>query len=270
MQLFDTHCHIQDAPVIKDDSDATYKRWAKAGHPDPVSIIADAADHDVTRMMLVGCSYEDSKRAVDLAAKHANLWASIGIHPHEAALHLQDTDTLKLFAALADSEHVKAVGECGLDYFYEHSPKEAQKEMLHFQLRLAEKHNLPVIFHVREAFEDFWPIFDQYKVKGVLHSFTASQEVLQAALARNLCVGLNGILTFTKDPAQLAMAKAVPLEKMVLETDAPFLTPAPYRGTICLPKHVRVTAEFLADLRGEKLETLADATTQNARLLFDV
>lgn len=270
MQLFDTHCHIQDAPVIKDDDDATYKRWAKAGHPDPAAIIAEAGEHDVTRMMLVGCSLEDSERAVALAGSHDNLWASIGIHPHEAAVHLKKRDALEAFKALAGQAKVKAIGECGLDNFYEHSPKEAQKEMLHFQLQLAQQHGLPVIFHVREAFDDFWPIFDQYKVTGVLHSFTASQEVLQAALARNLYVGLNGILTFTKDPSQLSMAKEVPLEKMVLETDAPFLTPAPYRGTICLPKHVRVTATFLANLRGESLATLADSTTQNARLLFDV
>ena len=163
------------------------------------------------------------------------------------------------------------LGECGLDYYYENSPKEAQKAILRFQLELAQKHSLPVIFHVREAFDDFWPIVDEYKgIRGVIHSFTSTTRVLDEILQRGLYVGLNGIITFTKQPEQLAMAKAVPLEKLVLETDAPFLTPSPYRGTICLPKHVRTTAEFLADLRGEPLSAIADSTTRNARMLFDV
>ena len=128
-----------------------------------------------------------------------------------------------------------------------------------------------MIFHVREAFEDFWPIFDEFKgVRGVIHSFTATQKELDDILSRGLYVGLNGIMTFTKQDAQLAAAKAVPLDRLVLETDAPFLTPAPYRGTICEPKHVRITAEFLADLRGESLAAIADATTHNARKLFDL
>jgi len=141
--------------------------------------------------------------------------------------------------------------------------------VLKFQLDLAQEFNLPLIFHIRDAFEDFWPIFDQYKgLKGVVHSFTANTKELEEVLARGLCVGLNGIMTFTKQANQLAAAKAVPLDKLLLETDAPFLTPAPFRGTICEPKHVRVTAEFLSHLRNESLEDIAAATTQNAAQLF--
>jgi len=271
MQLFDTHCHFQESGCADNPQDMTQKLWAKAGSPSSNDIIARAQASDVTGFMCVGCAYTDSVRAISTAAAHDNVWASIGIHPHEAKVHLDDPALLEKFAILATEPKVKAVGECGLDYYYENSPRQDQQKILRFQIELALKHNLPMIFHVRDAFEDFWPIFDQYQgIRGVIHSFTATQKELDEILARDLYVGLNGIMTFTKQEAQLAAAKAVPLDRLVLETDAPFLTPAPYRGTICEPKHVRTTAEFLADLRGESLATIANATTQNARKLFDL
>jgi TatD DNase family protein len=128
---------------------------------------------------------------------------------------------------------------------------------------------LPLIFHVREAFDDFFSTYDQYKgLRGVVHSFSADTRVLDKILSRGLYIGLNGIMTFTKDQKQLEAAKAVPLNRLLLETDAPYLTPVPFRGKICEPKYVRVTAEFLSHLRGETLEELAAATTRNAAELF--
>ncbi len=268
IELFDTHCHIQESNVVGLD-DETARRWKKLGSPTPEQLIGEAREAGVTRLLLVGCTLEDSERAAALAAKHDNVWASIGIHPHESARYADDLKALERFAALASQPKVVAVGECGLDYFYTHSPKEAQVEMLRFQLALAQKHNLPMVFHVREAFDDFWPIFDEYEgIRGIIHSFTADEKVLHEILQRGLYVGLNGIMTFTKNEAQLAAAKAVPLERLVLETDAPFLTPAPDRATICQPKHVRVTAEFLGKLRDEPLDQLARVTTQNAQGMF--
>lgn len=228
-----------------------------------------AADTGVTRLMAVGCALEDSQRAVALASKHAKVWASIGIHPHEAQKHLENPELLRQFAQLAADKNVSAIGECGLDYYYENSPKEAQAKILRFQLELAQKHDLPVIFHVRDAFDDFWPIFEEFEgIQGVIHSFTATPAELQRVLAHGLYVGLNGIMTFTNDAEQLAAAKAVPLERMVLETDAPYLTPKAVRGNICEPQHVRLTAQFLAELRGDTIDHLANATTHNARQLF--
>lgn len=271
MQFFDTHCHFQESQADDNPEDMTQKLWSKAGKPSAQDIINRANQSDVTGFMCVGCAYEDSVRAIKTAADHEGVWASIGIHPHEAKVHLGNPELLEKFAALATKPKVKVVGECGLDYYYENSPRQDQQKILHFQIELALKHDLPMIFHVRDAFDDFWPIFDEYKgVRGVIHSFTATPKELEDILARGLYIGLNGIMTFTKQQEQLAAAKAVPLDRFVLETDAPFLTPAPYRGTICEPKHVRTTAEFLADLRGESLATIADATTQNARKLFDL
>lgn len=270
MEFVDTHCHIQESLIFDDPHDAMQKKWKQAGNPAPEALIENAVKNRVTRMICVGCTTHDSERAVELAQKHKHTWASIGIHPHEAQKHLENPELLARFARLADEHKVVAVGECGLDYYYHNSPKAAQEKILRFQLELAQKHKLPLIFHVREAFKDFWPIFDEYDVKGVVHSFTATQKELSELIARGLYVGLNGIMTFTKDGAQIAAAKAVPLDRLLLETDAPFLTPAPQRGTICEPKHVRITAEFLAKLRGESLEEIAKVTTRNAQALFDL
>ncbi len=253
MQFTDTHCHIHidDYPL------------------DTEEVIANAKRVGVDRLVVVGCTLQDSQAAVDFAAKHGNVWASIGLHPHEAQHYIKDTKQLAKFAALAAQPKVVAIGECGLDYYYNHSPKDAQKALLRFQLELAQKHNLPLIFHVRDAFKDFWPIFDDFKdLRGVVHSFSATKVELDQIIERGLLVGLNGIMTFTKNDAQLDAAKAAPLEKIVLETDAPFLTPAPFRGKVCEPKHVRVSAEFLSRLRGESLEDFAAATNRNAAKLF--
>jgi TatD DNase family protein len=267
MELVDTHCHIHE--VLGNTEVA--RKWRNASVTDADELVKNAVDAGVTRLLCVGCSVEDSELAVEFAQHRMSCWAAIGIHPHEAKQYIGETAALARFAALAMKPKVVAVGECGLDYFYEHSPKIAQEKILRFQLELAQTHKLPMIFHIRDAFDDFWPIFDDFEgIRGVIHSFTADESVLHEILKRGLYIGLNGIMTFTKDSRQLAAAKAVPLEKLVLETDAPFLTPAPQRGTICEPRHVRVTAQFLATLRDEDFDQLANITTQNARRLFNI
>lgn len=268
MELFDTHCHIQSAGLGEGER-STRELWAKAGETSVDDIIARAHEAGVTRMMCVGCDVDDSALAATTVKTRENVYASIGIHPHEAQRYANDDIEKARFSALATEEKVVAIGECGLDYFYTHSPKEDQIEMLRFQLELAQKHELPLIFHVREAFDDFWPVFDQFSgLRGVLHSFTDSTQHMQQAVSKGLYIGVNGIATFAKQPEQLAMYKAIPLDSLVLETDAPFLTPVPYRGTICEPKHIALIAQFLADLRGESVEEIARITTQNARKLF--
>jgi TatD DNase family protein len=268
MELTDTHCHVHE--VVKRLT-PVHDKWINGGVTDADVVLAEAKEQDVTRAICVGTSVEDSELAVDFVQNRQNVWASIGIHPHEAERYVDNTAILDAFLALATKSKVVAVGECGLDFFYNHSPKEDQIKILRFQIELALKHDLPMIFHVREAFSDFWPIFDEYTgIRGVIHSFSATRTELEQILARGLYIGLNGIMTFTKQSEQLEAAKAVPLDKLLLETDAPFLTPAPYRGTICQLKHVRVTAGFLANLRGESLEALAQATTANAQQLFKI
>ncbi len=262
MKFFDTHAHIHF-----DDYGL-----------DPDVVIEDARKAGVTRLLCVGCTLDDSKLGIEMAAQNNNIWASIGLHPHEGAEYIDDPLAIKEFQSLALSPKVVAVGETGLDYYYEHSPKEVQKKLLIIQLALAKEHNLPVIFHLRGAkdnpadvFDDFFAIVANFEgIRGVVHSFTGTKAQLDKILNLGLYIGLNGIMTFTKDQKQLEMAKAVPLSKLLLETDAPFLTPSPFRGTICQPKHLVLTAEFLATLRGESLEQLAEQTTENARELFNL
>jgi TatD DNase family protein len=136
---------------------------------------------------------------------------------------------------------------------------------------VAKQHSLPLSFHVREAFDDFWPIFESYQgLRGVLHSFTDSEANLARALDHGLYIGVNGIATFTNNEAQLVIYRTIPQQRLLLETDAPFLTPKPFRGKVCEPKHVMLTAEFLADLRQKSLVELAEATTANAKQLFNL
>jgi TatD DNase family protein len=274
----------------------TGELWAKAPELTGDQIIADAVEAGVTRLLCVGCDLADSRLAAQFARSRPNCWASIGIHPHEASRHRSKIQKSPFAHLLEDSsleegrevkrrnhtenhmenrmenhteKKIVAVGECGLDYFYEHSPRAAQADVLRFQIELALKRDLPLIFHVREAYGDFWPIFEQYRgIRGVLHSFTDSQENLERALGHGLFIGVNGIATFTKNSAQLEAYKHIPLQKLLLETDAPFLTPAPYRGKVDEPKYVRTTAEFLASLRGESVSQIAAATTDNACQLF--
>lgn len=253
MDLFDTHCHIHFPDY----------------ELEPEEVIKAAHEAGVTRLLCVGCTLPDSKLAIQFAARHDNIWATVGLHPHEGSVYVDDYKALQEFRGLAEYPKVVAIGETGLDYHYKHSSPEQQKKLLRFQLELAMEHNLPLIFHIREAYDDFWPIFDAYKgLRGVVHSFSSNKEDLESILSRELYVGLNGIMTFTKSQEQLEAAKQVPLNRLLLETDAPFLTPVPFRGTICEPKYVQVTAEFLSHLRGESLEKLASSTTHNAQKLF--
>jgi TatD DNase family protein len=266
-QLVDTHCHIQSIGLAKGER-STRELWAKADMTAD-QVVADAAEHGVTRMICVGCDLEDSQLAVEFAQERVACYASIGLHPHEAQHYAGASDKLETFAHLVKEPKVVAIGECGLDFYYTHSPKADQVAVLEFQLELAQETGLPVIFHVREAFDDFWPIFDNYTgIRGVLHSFTDSQANLDEALKRGLHIGVNGIATFAKNPEQLAVYKNIPLEKLLLETDAPFLTPTPYRGSINEPKRLGVVADFLAELRGETRADLASQTTSNAQALF--
>lgn len=254
-EFVDTHCHVH-FPDYELDAD---------------HVISEAIDSGVTRMICVGCTLEDSKLAIEAAAKHSSIWASIGIHPHESKQYLENDVARQQFRALATRPRVVAIGEIGLDYYYNHSSKTDQKEMFRFQLTVAQEYQLPVIFHVREAFDDFFAILSDFEgIRGVVHSFTANSTILDKCLNMGLYIGLNGIMTFTKDNHQLDTAKAIPLDKLLLETDAPFLTPVPFRGTICQPKHVVETAKFLSKLRGEDLEEIAAATTHNAKRLFSL
>lgn len=265
MQIFDTHCHIHEAEVAL-LSDEPEPMWARAKNPDARAMLDYAQAQGVSRLLCVGTSAADSQRAVDFAQKYQQCWAAVGLHPHEAK---DAASALPKIGELARQPKVVAIGEIGLDYFYEHSSRQQQIDALHLQIQMALQNNLPISFHVREAYDDFWQVFDEYQnIRGVLHSFTDSPENCQKALERGLLIGINGIITFTKNDWQLQIAKELPLDKILLETDAPYLTPRPLRGTINEPANVRLVGEFLAELRNDSLQNIVDHTTQNAIGLF--
>jgi TatD DNase family protein len=248
--LIDTHCHIHEADF-------------------PLAI-AEVLEHavvaQVEQLICVGTGEESSRIAISFAESHDAVWASIGVHPHDTKDGYSAIQTLA-----GTSPKIVAVGEIGLDYFYTHSPKEMQIKALEAQIQIALAHDLPIIFHVREAFEDFWPIFDAYPgIRGELHSFTDTKENLDKALSRGLFIGVNGISTFTKDEQQKATFDSIPLERLLFETDAPFLTPAPFRGKVNEPAFVRNIAEYHANRRGISVEEIASATTANAKKLFAI
>lgn len=281
MTFTDTHCHIHEASYA--GGEAAYERARAAG---------------VTRMIVVGTDEKSSREAVEFAVAHENVWASIGLHPHDASRGLGAIDDLRDLLRVgnlstqlgtnadirhsifeeksSDMHHAKfehrnsnivAVGEIGLDYFYNNSPRDQQVEMLHAQIELAQGHDLPIIFHVRDAFADFWPIFDQYQgLRGVVHSFMDNMSNMEKALSRDLYIGVNGIATFASDKQDLY--RAVPLTAIVLETDAPYLTPHPHRGTVNEPALVKAVAQYMANLQSINLQELSLATESSVTRLF--
>ncbi|MBI4033718.1 TatD family hydrolase [Candidatus Saccharibacteria bacterium] len=259
MDLIDTHCHLQ------------FEKYR--GQEDEV--LAAAGRSGVNRLICVGTTLADSRQAAVLAKTKKGVWASAGVHPHAAAKFLDDPNGVKKLKKIALQPKVVAVGETGLDFYRLVSTRAEQEQALRKHIEVAIEIKLPLIFHVREAWKDFWRVFDSCKsagrrIKGVVHSFSANSKQLDEVLNRGLYVGLNGIMTFSHDHSQLAAARAVPLDKLVLETDAPFLTPAPFRGELCEPRHALSIAEFLAKLRGENLGELTAATTANAEQLFGI
>lgn len=253
MPLVDTHCHIHDSESYPDNREDAYRASRDAG----------------VAMVCVGTDVRSSHEAVEFCLDHAGCYPVIGIHPHDAKNN--DTKEIRAILGTKNGKAVIGIGEIGLDYYYNHSPKDVQRTALEAQIQLALDHNLPISFHIREAFDDFWPIVDNFHgIRGVMHSFTDTAENMRKGLDRGLYVGVNGICTFTKDTAQRDLLTSVPLDRLLLETDAPFLTPAPLRGKMNIPAYVGSVAEFQAHARGMSLETVIDATTANAEVLFGV
>jgi TatD DNase family protein len=263
--LVDTHCHIHDSEFVE-----KYQFTQE-------ELIERSVNLGVEKLICVGTSVKSSVEAMQFAQAHPGCSFSIALHPHEAE-KLSNTELDKEFSKLSliaqkQPNKLVAIGECGLDYFY-HSDKnvlDKQEKLFRQHLDLALEYDLPIIFHIRDAFDDFFRIIDEYKgIRGVVHSFSSGIKELEGVLSRGLYVGLNGIMTFTKDKNQLQAAKNVPIDKLLIETDSPFLTPSPLRGTINEPKHVILITQFLSELRGESQAFLAKQTTENAKNLFNL
>ena len=252
MDLIDSHCHIHDSEFYPDNREEVYRASRDAG----------------VRMICVGTDVRSSREAVEFAVSHEGCYAVVGIHPHDT----KDNDVSDIRQLIEKyRKDIVGVGEIGLDYYYDNSPRTRQCEVLREQLALARESDLPVSFHVREAFDDFWPILDEFPgVRGVLHSFTDTQKNLEEGIRRGLYIGINGISTFTKDPLQQEMYAKVPLKYVLLETDAPFLTPKPFRGKMNIPAYVGRVAEHQAMLKNVSPDEVIRITTDNAEKVFGI
>ena len=242
----DNHCHI---PLAESDD------W-----------LAEAHAAGVQRCLVIGTDLANSQEAIQVARKHDGVWATAGVHPHEA-----EHGSEGIFELLSDPQ-VKAIGECGLDYFYEHSPKQAQKEVFAQHIRWAHELNLALVVHTRDAWDDTFEILDREGVphKTVFHCFTGGVPEAKLALERGIMLSFSGIVTFPKAEDVQEAASYCPLESMLVETDAPFLTPVPLRGKPNRPANVVLVGEALAAAKQQPTEKIAEFTWHNAARLYNL
>ncbi|NLM42411.1 MAG: TatD family hydrolase [Clostridiales bacterium] len=254
--LFDTHAHLDDRK-FDDDREAVIEKCKEEG----VELILNAGSNLVT-----------SVKSIGLAKKYDFIYASVGVHPHDSSE--MDEDSCDVLAELAEkNEKVKAIGEIGLDYYYDNSPRDVQKKRFEQQLDLAKQLKLPVIIHNRDAHEDTLRILKKSGIKeigGVLHSFSGSVEMMKECIKLNMYISLSGPVTFKNARKTVEVARQVPLDMLLIETDSPYLTPVPHRGERNYPSYVRYVAEKIAAIRNMDFEEIAQITLENGKRLFKI
>lgn len=246
----DTHCHI-------------YKEY----YDNIDQIIKNAKENHVNRIINNGCDKKSNEEVLRWIKIIPNMYGALGIHP-ENVLNYQEEDLNWLEKELK-SPKIIAIGEIGLDYHYTKENKEKQKELLKRQLDLATKYNLPVIIHSRDATQDTIEILKNYQLKGVIHSFSGSKETAQIYIKMGYLLGINGVITF-KNSHLKEIIKDIPLKNIILETDSPYLTPVPYRGTKNEPARILDIAKFICLEKNIELDQLATITNENIKRIFDI
>jgi TatD DNase family protein len=245
---FDSHCHLdhEDGPDGADD------------------VLARARAAGVVGAVTVGCDAASSRSAIDIASRHADVWATVGLHPHEAR-HGVET-----ILPLLDTPDVVAVGECGLDYHYDHSPRPVQRAAFAAQIQLAHGRGLPLVVHTREAWPDTFDILDAEGVppRTIFHCFTGGPDEARRCLDRGAMLSFSGIVTFKNATDVQDAARMCPDDRLLLETDSPYLAPVPHRGRRNEPAHVAHVGSAIAILRRATVETVARSTRGNARVAF--
>jgi len=251
MRLIDSHCHLNYSGLVEDEA----------------AVLERARARGVRGFLNISTRQSEWPDVVAATDRHEDVWAAIGVHPHEADRH-PDLGANALVSATAHKK-VVAIGECGLDYFYDKSDRTAQQERFRAHLGAASETKLPVIIHTRDAEEDTIAILKSAPdVTGVLHCFTGSRWLAEQGLALGYSISLSGIVTFKNAKNLQEIAKVVPDDRLLVETDSPFLAPVPNRGKTCEPAYVADTAAFVASLRGVTPSALAEQTTANFFRLF--
>lgn len=249
--IFDSHAHYDDPAFDLDREE----------------LLDNLFSSTVSNVINVGCNLESSKKSIELSRKYSQIFASIGIHPLEAKILPENfIDNLR---NLSKEPKVVAIGEIGLDYHYNDAPcADIQKEIFEQQLNLANELALPVIIHSREATKDTLDILKKYKPKGVVHCFSGSLEIANEILKLGMFIGLGGVITFKNAKNPIDVAKNIPLDRLLLETDAPYMSPVPFRGKRCDSSFIKYTAEKICEIRNIELEYLLNITQKNAENLF--
>lgn len=253
--IIDSHCHLYDQKL-----DQLLPAILKESKEQKVLCICCGAD------------VESSKKCVELAEENEFVFATVGIHPEDITTYKKED--LLTVETLAKSRKVVAIGEIGLDYFYDKNYKIEQKKLLESQILLADKLALPCVFHVRDAMGDFLEIINNYKNffkhSAVVHSFSGSVEVAKILVEKGFYLGINGIVTFKNARQLLDVVREIPLEKLLIETDSPYLTPEPHRGKINQPKFVKFVAKKVAEIKGITEEKVIEICNNNAKKLFGI
>jgi TatD DNase family protein len=262
LRLVDTHCHL-NLNLFRDDFD---------------SVLTRAWDQGVERILIPGTELGNSQFAAELCDLHPNLFASVGVHPNEA--NEWNETSLQRLAVLIRHPKVVAVGEIGLDYYRKYARPALQKDVLQKQLNFAAEFNLPVIIHSRESLHELLPILTNWQEKlsaaghplashpGVLHSYDGDLETARRAIAHGFFIGITGPVTFKNAAERQELVRDLPIDSLLIETDAPYLTPHPYRGRRNEPAYVSFVAEKIADLHQMEVEEVAERTSRNADRLF--
>jgi TatD DNase family protein len=254
VRLIDSHCHLNYEGLVERQDE----------------VLDTARERGVQGFLNISTRQREWDDIIAVADRHSDVWASVGVHPHEADAH-PDLGAAALVEATRHPR-VIAIGECGLDYYYDKSDRQAQRERFEAHIEAARQTGLPLIVHTRDAEDDTAEILERAVkgkgVTGVLHCFTGSAELARKALDLGFFISLSGIVTFKNARDLQHTAKKLPLDSMLVETDSPFLAPVPHRGKKCEPAFVADTASFVAELRGEDPDALGDATTANFFKLF--
>lgn len=253
--LIDSHAHLNDERFDEDREE----------------VIKSLKENGIDLVLNPGCDVETSEFSVKLAKKYDMIYAAVGTHPHDT--DKMNDDVINLYSQLAKYKKVLAIGEIGLDYYYDNSPREMQKKWFREQIRLAKKLDLPYIVHDRDAHLDTYNIMkeEHYSgTRGILHCFSSSVELAKEFIKMGFLISIGGPLTFKNSKTVKKVVAEIPLEYLLIETDSPYLTPVPYRGKRNEPKYVRYVAEEIAKIKNISFEEVANKTTSNFKSLFKI
>lgn len=255
--IFDSHAHYDDEQFDGDRDE----------------LLQSLPSRGVCAVINCASDLKSSATSAELSEKYPFFWCACGVHPHEAEKELKTADINEIekrIVNFAEKKKCVAIGEIGLDYHYDFSPRELQKEIFELQLKLSKELDLPVIVHDREAHEDTMTLLKKYRPKGVVHCFSGSVEMAREVLKLGMYIGLGGAVTFKNAKKPVAVAAATDIDRILLETDCPYMAPVPFRGTRCASDMIAYSAQTIASVKNMDVQTLVDAATENTKRLFGI